>query len=392
MASRRPRTWVSQSARFSGRSSLLALLLVTTTVSAITVQEVESPSASAQCVSFPSGTYAGTWEGAGFGREVSGSYGATFTFSGSTVSGSVTFISGSFDAGSTPFSGAVTCDDFVGTFQNGGVSTSVSGGSGGNGTLDGGWTNNNGQTGSFSMGLVDRQVVSGSPTESFSSGASTSPSEPIQVTVVSPNGDSGIMAFSFSSVSGQALPEYGVLGQNVVIGAPVASEAQPLTITFLLDPSITIGQAQPPMFRNGALIPPCASPTLPLTSATDPCVESYSTDLVTGDVTVTVLASQASFWNTGSPCSLSIVSSSLLPAAVAGSPYVGIVGGCGGTPPYKFARKGRLPKGLKLNPKSGVITGSPKVAGISRFSVTMKDSSHLRKHKVTKAFSLTVEG
>ncbi len=73
---------------------------------------------------------------------------------------------------------------------------------------------------------------------------------------------------------------------------------------------------------------------------------------------------------------LSIVDVSL-PGGKFGNPYYfnsGIYAG-GGKPPYKFSvSQGALPKGLKLNRKSGVIYGSPKAAGTFSFTVTVSDS------------------
>lgn len=47
-----------------------------------------------------------------------------------------------------------------------------------------------------------------------------------------------------------------------------------------------------------------------------------------------------------------------------------------GTPPYTFTYVGDLPKGLRLDNASGSLSGTPKEAGRSTFTVTVTDSAN----------------
>jgi hypothetical protein len=88
------------------------------------------------------------------------------------------------------------------------------------------------------------------------------------------------------------------------------------------------------------------------------------------------------------PCGFSITMPSALPSATHGVPYFTTLTGCGGTPPYRFKKIGKLPKGLKLN-HSGAIYGTPTKAGAYSFGVRMTDKAK-PKHSTTSSFSITV--
>jgi hypothetical protein len=58
----------------------------------------------------------------------------------------------------------------------------------------------------------------------------------------------------------------------------------------------------------------------------------------------------------------------------AGVPYSTPLHAIGGKAPHTFSVTGALPLGLGLNPTSGVISGTPTVAGSTTFSVVATDS------------------
>lgn len=66
----------------------------------------------------------------------------------------------------------------------------------------------------------------------------------------------------------------------------------------------------------------------------------------------------------------------LQPTATVGASYVSALTATGGTPPYIFGIiGGQLPPGLKLNPSTGVITGTPTGATPFNFTAQVTDST-----------------
>ena len=137
------------------------------------------------------------------------------------------------------------------------------------------------------------------------------------------------------------------------------------------------------------------------------CTASYTTtagDVAAGSVTNTATATG------GDPAGGSVTSNSStvtipdttlrvvttsLPDGETGVAYSTTLTAAGGTTPYKWSvSTGKLPSGLKLNAKSGVISGTPKAIGTSSFTVQVKDakSASLPATSATQALTLTVSG
>ena len=85
--------------------------------------------------------------------------------------------------------------------------------------------------------------------------------------------------------------------------------------------------------------------------------------------------------------SLSILTTSPLPAATAGQSYSTSLAAAGGTPPYRWAVGNGFPAGLSLDPQSGAITGTPSTPGAFSFTVQVTDTAQAVG---TANFSLTV--
>ena len=83
------------------------------------------------------------------------------------------------------------------------------------------------------------------------------------------------------------------------------------------------------------------------------------------------------------------ISTTALPAGVDRNEYLAVVEARGGTPGYTWAiSSGNLPSGLVLVPSTGLITGTPKQAGTSAFTLTVSDKGKPMQ-TVTKTFSIT---
>ncbi|MGZ4755618.1 MAG: GDSL-type esterase/lipase family protein [Acidimicrobiia bacterium] len=84
------------------------------------------------------------------------------------------------------------------------------------------------------------------------------------------------------------------------------------------------------------------------------------------------------------------ISTSSLPGAQLGVPYSVSLAATGGTAPYKYKKIGKLPKGLKLSPKLGTISGTPKkLPGTFTFQIQVRDKSK-PKQSATRTFSIIV--
>jgi hypothetical protein len=89
--------------------------------------------------------------------------------------------------------------------------------------------------------------------------------------------------------------------------------------------------------------------------------------------------------------SLTITTSSPLPAAAVGSPYSRALAAAGGLPPYSWSiTTGSLPAGLALSASTGVLSGTPSTSGSFNFTVRVSDGGQPTPQTATKAFSLAV--
>jgi hypothetical protein len=345
----------------------------------------------------PCDTVSGEWLGSWTMDNATASGGAgrfDMTFSGPSVTGTLQFalgqsvlnpndaIVGVRAVGSCSFSavvgGVVTIDGTVAAGEQ---------------EMSGAWAYGT-FTGSWRVGRVtDSASTTGTSLSTDETASGVSASDPVNTTVESPN--SGLIEIDEALSTGGSVSGYSILGTIVRITAPAASAADPLELHFDVHNSVLNSATGPiVLFRNGVAIPLCLGATPPITS--DPCVSAVTG--ITDGIRFTVLTSQASMWFLGfeKPKVLEIVSDKLLNAKL-GEQYSKTLVATNTVGLAKWKKLTKLPKGLKLDRKTGVLSGVPKkVSGTFTFKLAIIDKVKVKgspatKTVVEKTFTLTVK-
>jgi hypothetical protein len=90
------------------------------------------------------------------------------------------------------------------------------------------------------------------------------------------------------------------------------------------------------------------------------------------------------------------ITTASLPNATLGAPYSTVLAAADGVAPFKWKKLTKLPKGLKLNANTGVISGTPKkLRGTFSFTVQARYKTKLPKqpavwHTANRTLSITV--
>ncbi|TXI11956.1 MAG: autotransporter domain-containing protein, partial [Rhizobium sp.] len=214
--------------------------------------------------------------------------------------------------------------------------------------------------------------VSGTPSAGSSATSYT-------VTITDTNGATASATFSLA-VNGAVTATQAVASQTLILGRPAAAFV-PITgsggtgtLAYSLSPTLPAG-----LSFNGATGAISGTPTATSGTATY-AVTVTDTNGATASATfsLTVILPTLTF----TPASL--------PNGVAGNAYAQTLTASGGMAPYSYAVSGgSFPDGLLLDASTGRISGTPKSAGVSNFTITATDV-----HSATGAISyaLTISG
>jgi chitinase len=83
------------------------------------------------------------------------------------------------------------------------------------------------------------------------------------------------------------------------------------------------------------------------------------------------------------------VATASLPSGSVGRGYLAALTGSGGTSPYRWKKVTKLPRGLRLNAKTGIISGTPKQAGRYTVTVLLVDKTKPRQ-TATATYSIAI--
>jgi hypothetical protein len=382
LSSRGPRRWLA----------LLLVGLLAATGSIATA----GPASAGPCDSLAPGEWLGSWAQDSV-AEAGGVARFSLAFSGNQVSGTLQFA-----AGQTVLVGN---DAIVGA--RGAGSCSFTGTVGGLVTIEGTITPNEqevtgawsyaGATGSWRAGRVtDSASGTGTTVTTDETASGVSTGDPIATTVETPDG--GLVTIDEAISTGGSVSGYSLFDTVVRITAPVATVEAPLILTFDVHTSAFNGSGSAPtVFRNGVAIPACQDPSKAIP---DPCLVGITNLTPPGTgLRFVVRTSQASTWFFGIAHGKDprIVSEKLLSAklGVSYSKQLTAVGVAGTH--YKWKKLTKLPKGLKLAAKTGLISGIPKKqAGTFVITVALISKSKAKGQpkvikQVMKSFSLTIK-
>jgi titin len=146
------------------------------------------------------------------------------------------------------------------------------------------------------QGASDPAVAPGETVTTDPEATGPTAADPTTTSITIPIGGTGnAVSITERELTG-SISGYTLLGQEVLITAPDQTVGNPLVVAFTLHQSVLPEAGLVEVFRNGTLVPDCA--TEGPEADPDPCVADR-VDLPGGDLRIYVRTSQASTWNLG---------------------------------------------------------------------------------------------
>ncbi len=213
--------------------------------------------------------------------------------------------------------------------------------------------------------------------------------------LVSVSGNSGTK--KLGSIVAQSIVFTGTSG--ICVGA---CPATPLSITApasLPDSALNVAYPSTTFTATGGVGPYGWSATgLPAGMTMSAAGTISGTPRAAGTFNVTVTVTDGANFTANRAYTFSVsaptITTSSLPAAVAGQAYSTTIGATGGAAPYDWTASG-LPAGLSIDPMSGVLSGTPTTAGSFNVTATVTDAtstSDTRSYTLVVAPRLAVTG
>jgi hypothetical protein len=207
--------------------------------------------------------------------------------------------------------------------------------------------------------------------------------------VIDPAGTDAAYAFEWGTTPGfgnsTAAADAGSGTTAVLVQAPLTGLSPSTTYYFRLDtttsvtgsPVTSFGAQQ--QFTTAAAPVPTPTVTVTETPAPAPTVTVTETPAPAPTVTVTV-----------TPPVMTLLTTSL-PTGKVGVPYSTTLQASGGTTPYLWlVTGGFLPPGLRLDPKTGVLSGRPLKPCSFKVGITVTDSSGPARESLTEQYTITI--